>query len=76
MKRRGRISCSPELLIDALKLPRGTVLYGADFELRADGAIVVLLYVTHPDLPELAEGAQTTPVIVDYEIVSATYRLV
>lgn len=73
MKRRGRLSLTPELLADVLKLPDGAVIYGADFELRANGGIVILLYVEHPDLPELAEGQQTTPVIIEYEMVRSHF---
>ena len=67
MKRRGKLTLTPELLCDALKLPAGAAIYGADFELRDNGEIVIFVYVEHPDLPELAEGQETTPVVVEYE---------
>ena len=74
MKRRGKLSLTPELLASALALPADTEIYGADFEIRDfDGEVVILLYVEHPDLPELAEGQQTTPVIVEYENVRSRF---
>lgn len=54
MMGKGYILFSPELLIQALRLPYGTTVYGSDWDFEKDA---MKLFVTHPNIPEKPEGA-------------------
>ncbi len=51
---RAYFDVSPQLIIDALKIPEGTQLYGAEWSFAVD---CLRLYVMSPDLPDTLAGA-------------------
>lgn len=67
------ISITPELLVQALSLPPGTVIHQMNFDARRQGAIEAV--VEHHSLPEPVEGRLLPVALVIFRTTAAHYEV-